>query len=88
MRYPERRCNGGPNGPWCGAEADYVATAPDGRLQWFCCDGHRESGEPIRLEPIEEWYERNGMPMVTRADFEKADREAVELLELLEGEPI
>jgi len=54
MRPPfVRRCNGGPQGPWCGAHATVVVTA-DG-LQWFACDEHRDRG---CMEPIDVFFAR------------------------------
>ncbi len=41
MRYPDRRCNGGPDGPWCGAEADFEGL--DFRIGWF----HAVAGKTI-----------------------------------------
>jgi len=44
---PERKCNGGPDGPWCGEPAVFVCTegkVPAVRdwqgLQWFACAKH------------------------------------------------
>lgn len=47
--------------------ATQIATAADG-LQWYECDGHGPEDnlaeEPrVALEPIAEWYARNGLPV-------------------------
>lgn len=63
---PNRRCNGGPGGPWCGKPATVVATEPQGsggELQWFACDDARHQAGG-RTEPIDQWFERVYRPKV------------------------
>jgi hypothetical protein len=78
-KFPERCCNGGPNGKrWCGKQAAYIATDSFG-MQWFCCAEHHEDA---LLIPIDAWFEEYGMPRES-IDLEAAEREAAVLLEEL-----
>ena len=66
-----RACNGGPHAvAWCGKPATVVCTARDDGprpLQWFACDDveHREGAH---VEPIAEWFKRQGVPIDERAE--------------------
>jgi hypothetical protein len=55
--YPERTCNGGPEGPDCGKPATVVATRDDG-LSWYACDQALHQLESIKVESITDWFDR------------------------------
>lgn len=63
-----RRCNGGPDGPWCGARATMLCSQvlepgepyATHTAQWFACDAHAHDGNAT-AEPLPDWLERHGL---------------------------
>jgi hypothetical protein len=50
-----RRCNArGRHGIDCKADAIYICTATDGRMQWFACEAHSQV-EPGRRDSLTKW---------------------------------
>jgi hypothetical protein len=50
-KHPERFCNGGPHGVWCGKPAELVCNVSG--FQWFACSAHTEGAATT---PIAEWF--------------------------------
>jgi hypothetical protein len=56
---PDRKCNGGQTGIWCGDSATVVCTDETG-LQWYACSNPEHQKDRERKEtrtiPIEQWW--------------------------------